>query len=412
MCSSHCRAAPPCDCAVQFPLAPAHSNLSALHIPPHPILAGFFYLAYMGFLAVFATNAINIYAGINGLEAGQSFVIGCAILTTNLMELAAGATSASPHLFSALLALPFLATTAGLLVYNLYPASVFVGDTYCYFAGMTFAVMGIQGHFSKTLLLFFLPQIVNFVYSLPQLFKLYPCPRHRLPDFDAGTGMLRPSTFAAPPPGTGLTSDSKGSRTPRAAADARDSHVAGGARGAGGWGDEGGGCGGRDRRFGEGGSGGEGGASKSGRGRGRSASRPRGGAAAGAAAGEAGPPGGSSGGGSGKAGPPGGSSGGGSGTRRRRGSAAPHVATTPPPLAAPWDHVPPAPAPAAPPRMYDNLTLINLILRRTGPMAERSAVSLLLALQVASCVLGLCLRYALSFTFYDGLNERAQYARV
>lgn len=62
-----------------------------------------------------------------------------------------------------------------------YPSSVFVGDTYCYFAGMTFAVVGILGHFSKTLLLFFIPQVLNFLYSLPQLFHVIPCPRHRLP---------------------------------------------------------------------------------------------------------------------------------------------------------------------------------------------------------------------------------------
>jgi UDP-N-acetylglucosamine--dolichyl-phosphate N-acetylglucosaminephosphotransferase len=32
---------------------------------------GVLYLVYMGALSVFCTNAINIYAGINGLEAGQ-----------------------------------------------------------------------------------------------------------------------------------------------------------------------------------------------------------------------------------------------------------------------------------------------------------------------------------------------------
>ena len=36
-------------------------------------------------------------------------------------------------------------------------------------AGMTLAVVAILGHFSKTLLLFFLPQIVNFLYSCPQV---------------------------------------------------------------------------------------------------------------------------------------------------------------------------------------------------------------------------------------------------
>lgn len=46
---------------------------------------------------------------------------------------------------------------------------------------MAFAVVAILGHFSKTLLLFFLPQIFNFVLSTPQLFRLIPCPRHRVP---------------------------------------------------------------------------------------------------------------------------------------------------------------------------------------------------------------------------------------
>lgn len=36
------------------------------------------------------------------------------------------------------------------------------------------------------------PQIFNFVYSLPQLFRIVPCPRHRLPVVDPKTGLLRP----------------------------------------------------------------------------------------------------------------------------------------------------------------------------------------------------------------------------
>ena len=48
---------------------------------------------------------------------------------------------------------------------------------------MTIAVVAILGHFSKTALLFFIPQIMNFIFSLPQLFHLLPCPRHRLPRF-------------------------------------------------------------------------------------------------------------------------------------------------------------------------------------------------------------------------------------
>lgn len=70
---------------------------------------------------------------------------------------------------------------------------MFVGDVFCYLSGMTFAVVGILGHFSKTVLLFFLPQIINFVYSVPQLFHWVPCPRHRLPKYNATTDRLENS---------------------------------------------------------------------------------------------------------------------------------------------------------------------------------------------------------------------------
>lgn len=58
---------------------------------------------------------------------------------------------------------------------------------------MTFAVVGILGHFSKTTLLFFIPQVFNFVYSVPQLFHLIPCPRHRMPKFNSKIDKLEVS---------------------------------------------------------------------------------------------------------------------------------------------------------------------------------------------------------------------------
>ncbi len=41
----------------------------------------------MGMLAVFCTNAINIYAGVNGLEAGQSIVIALSVIVFDVFEL-------------------------------------------------------------------------------------------------------------------------------------------------------------------------------------------------------------------------------------------------------------------------------------------------------------------------------------
>ncbi|XP_066495382.1 UDP-N-acetylglucosamine--dolichyl-phosphate N-acetylglucosaminephosphotransferase [Tiliqua scincoides] len=152
---------------------------------------GILYYVYMGMLAVFCTNAINILAGINGLEAGQSLVIAASIVIFNMVELSGD--YRDDHVFSLYFMIPFFFTTLGLLYHNWYPSRVFVGDTFCYFAGMTFAVVGILGHFSKTMLLFFIPQVLNFLYSLPQLFHIIPCPRHRLPRFNPETGKLEMS---------------------------------------------------------------------------------------------------------------------------------------------------------------------------------------------------------------------------
>lgn len=153
---------------------------------------GSLYYVYMAMMTIFCTHSINILAGVNGVEVGQSVVIAISIIAHNALCILHGEEPAG-HLLSLTLLLPFAAISLALLRHNWYPASVFVGDTFCYFAGMTFAVVGILGHFGKTLLFLFLPQIFNFVYSAPQLFGLLPCPRHRLPRLDERCGRLRPS---------------------------------------------------------------------------------------------------------------------------------------------------------------------------------------------------------------------------
>jgi len=44
----------------------------------------------MGMMAVFCTNAINILAGVNGLEAGQTLVIACSVMFFNVYQLMYG----------------------------------------------------------------------------------------------------------------------------------------------------------------------------------------------------------------------------------------------------------------------------------------------------------------------------------
>lgn len=70
----------------------------------------------MGMLAVFCTNAINILAGINGLEVGQSVIIALSIVTFNILELSGDQYKA--HTFSLYIMLPYLGTTLALLKHN------------------------------------------------------------------------------------------------------------------------------------------------------------------------------------------------------------------------------------------------------------------------------------------------------
>lgn len=134
-------------------------------------------------------------AGINGIEVSQCVVVALLLAFNDCLYLLTPYPhpATDSHLFSLYFLLPWIGVSCALLAYNWYPARVFVGDTYCYFSGMVFAVVGILGHFSKTLGLLLIPQIFNFLYSCPQIFHLIPCPRHRLPKFNARTGLLEPS---------------------------------------------------------------------------------------------------------------------------------------------------------------------------------------------------------------------------
>ncbi|THV05221.1 hypothetical protein K435DRAFT_826437 [Dendrothele bispora CBS 962.96] len=189
------------------------------------------YYIYMSLLSTFTTNSINILAGINGSEVSQAVIIAVSVILNDLLYLpwpidfripvhllgsktevefggvwSAGMAYGSKelverHLFSLYFMLPLLAVCVGFMYHNWYPARAFPGDTLCYVTGMAFSVVGIQAHFSKTLLLFFIPQIFNFVLSCPQLFGVVPCPRHRVPRFEADTNLLHPSKtlFLKPP---------------------------------------------------------------------------------------------------------------------------------------------------------------------------------------------------------------------
>lgn len=109
-------------------------------------VSGIFYYVYMGMLAVFCTNAINILAGVNGLETSQSVIIGTSILIFNCIEL--NGICWKSHLFSIYFILPYVAVSSALLYHNWY---VFI----------YISLSGINISSFKLTLLFYTPGIIH-----------------------------------------------------------------------------------------------------------------------------------------------------------------------------------------------------------------------------------------------------------
>ena len=69
---------------------------------------GILFKIYMCMLAIFCTNSINILAGINGLEVGQSLIIAATIILYNFIEmLNQGEDKIFENIFSLSIVLPF-----------------------------------------------------------------------------------------------------------------------------------------------------------------------------------------------------------------------------------------------------------------------------------------------------------------
>ncbi len=90
---------------------------------------GIFYYIVAILLLTGINNSVNLTDGIDGLASGVTFVVGAFFALVALL----GAASPSPELAS--VAALLIGSTLGFLVYNFYPARVFMGDTGSLFLG-------------------------------------------------------------------------------------------------------------------------------------------------------------------------------------------------------------------------------------------------------------------------------------
>jgi len=155
-------------CLSALAYIPLYSDITSVILFGQVVDLGIVYHVYMLIWCIWCGNAINIHAGINGIEVGQCLVIACGLLC--VVE-------------DTRILLSYILVGGALMPYNWYPASIFVGDSWCYMSGMFF--VAIAQHETETLALMMLPQVANTLLSLPELSGYCECPRHRMPKHDA-----------------------------------------------------------------------------------------------------------------------------------------------------------------------------------------------------------------------------------
>lgn len=97
------------------------------------------------------TNAINLIDGLDGLAAGVSSI---ALLTISGMAITMG------NVFVVFAGFMMLGATVGFLIYNFYPAKIFMGDTGALFLGFMISVLSLLGFKNVTLFSFIIPVII------------------------------------------------------------------------------------------------------------------------------------------------------------------------------------------------------------------------------------------------------------
>ena len=152
---------------------PLYQNNTNILLFGNLIELGMFYHVYMLSWCIWCGNAINIYAGINGLESGQCLIIAIGLFCiTQEYDI-----------------VRYICVCFVLFWFNRFPASMFVGDSWCYLSGMFFVASA--QHDTEKLAVMMIPQILNTVLSLPEL--MGECPRHRMPKYDRKNNVLMAS---------------------------------------------------------------------------------------------------------------------------------------------------------------------------------------------------------------------------
>lgn len=128
----------------------------------------FFYAVVLPFVVTASANAVNMFAGLNGQEAGSSLIISLALLylTVRLNK---------P--IGYIILIPFLGALLAFLFFNKYPSKVFPGDVGTFGMGTVIACVAILADLERAAFIMFIPHTINAILFFIGKLKKEPPPR-------------------------------------------------------------------------------------------------------------------------------------------------------------------------------------------------------------------------------------------
>ncbi len=143
---------------IGFPFLTYHSGSTFVTLTPfgpQDIGILFWPLALLG--VAFLANAVNIYAGFNGLEAGLGLITSTSLGICSLLY---------GSMESALILFILSGALLAFLKYNFYPAKIFIGNSGTYLTGAVIASAIVVGAIKTAGLIACIPYILNFTMRL------------------------------------------------------------------------------------------------------------------------------------------------------------------------------------------------------------------------------------------------------
>jgi len=112
----------------------------------------FFYAFVVPFIVTACANAVNMLAGLNGLEAGSALIIASALTVLSVRE---GKNE------GLIILIPFIGALVAFLYFNKYPSRVFPGDVGTFGMGAAIGCVAMLAHLERAVFVMFVPHIIN-----------------------------------------------------------------------------------------------------------------------------------------------------------------------------------------------------------------------------------------------------------